>query len=317
MMVVKELTERNSEDIVSLLLKKCHSFSEVHANLFDNVPLKEQLLNRIDTFFQKNIGYGLFKNNTLNSFLFGFSDIPTLKGKEKGIYIPFWGHYTTNIDGKHFIELYSTLANDLVEKANHTHILSYFPNNLKLQEQLYVLGFGLLVIDAIRPMNPIPIKPLQSHFSLRAMNREDYDEITQIEKKFCSYLKSSPTFLYISNNDHPSPITDYLSESKQTFLIETNEEIVAVIRGVLGGSNFDLLEDPTTLAINYAYTNPNYRGLGLGIHLINEIVNWGRKNNVTRCTVDFESANILANRFWLAHFAPIGFSAIRRIDNRL
>ncbi len=110
---------------------------------------------------------------------------------------------------------------------------------------------------------------------------------------------------------------DFISDTNQTFVVEFEDKIVAATRGVIDSSNLDLLNHPKTIAINFAFTYPKLRGLGLGSHLVNEVLKSGQTHQCTRCTVDFESANLLANRFWLSHFTPIAYSAIRKIDNRL
>jgi len=316
MIKLKALTSNHISDIVHLILNKCKQANLIFPNLFDQIPIETNLSSMLDDFFVKNSGYGAFRNNELVSFLLGFSSIPHLKGQEQGIYIPLWGHYQSTIDDQQFFLLYRTLAQEIVNDGVFNHIITYLPNSSLLQEQLFTLGFGLLVIDAIRPLELISTKPLQSKFVVRTMTSDDFLEITQLETDFIADLQSSPTFLHSSPSDQSSPLSDFISDKNQTFVIEFDDKIVAASRGVLGSSNLDLLHHPQTIAINFAYTYPKFRGLGLGTHLVNEILKCGQTHQCTRCTVDFESANLTANRFWLSHFTSISFSAIRKIDNR-
>jgi len=317
MIEIKPLTPHHISDIIPLVLAKCKKANTIFPNLFNQTIINTSLISKLNDVLLNNSGYGAFQKDKLVAFLLGYSRIPKLKGQERGSYVPVWGHYINDLDDKTFYRLYHSLAQDWVKESVHNHIISYFPNNPSFQEQLYTLGFGLLVIDAIRSMELISAKSLQSKFIIRYMTPEDYQEMQQIEADFCSYMRSSPTFLHSFPSEPFPPQKEYISDKCQTFVVEHQSKIIAAIRGVLGNSNFDLLSHPQNIAINYAYTNLEFRGFGLGTHLINEVLKWGSSHQTTRCTVDFESANIIALRFWLSHFAPIAYSAIRKIDNRL
>jgi hypothetical protein len=54
----------------------------------------------------------------------------------------------------------------------------------------------------------------------------------------------------------------------------------------------------------------------LASNILGNVLNWGLKNNMKRCSVDFESANIEGRKFWLKHFNPVCYSAIRKLDDR-
>ena len=314
---IKSLTVEQIPSIIELISDKCMRADSIYACLFDNISIESFLKSKLRNFFTNNIGYGVFQDNKLVSFLLGYSNITQLKGNESGSYIPFWGHYIANKEEKHFLHLYQKLTQDWADNSVFNHIITYLPNNQNLQEQLYNLGFGLLVIDAIRAMALITLKPIKSEFHLRSITSDDQSEINELESNFCSYLRSSPTFLYSTEEESKSQMNEFISDIAQTFVIEYQGKIIAAIRGILGSSNLQILSHPKLISINFAFTDPKYRGEGLGTHLLKEILKWGLSKNAIRCTVDFESANILANRFWLRYFTPIAFSAIRKIDNRL
>jgi hypothetical protein len=40
---------------------------------------------------------------------------------------------------------------------------------------------------------------------------------------------------------------------------------------------------------------------------------WARESGYVRCAVDFESANLLASRFWPKHFETVGITVGRRL----
>ena len=76
--------------------------------------------------------------------------------------------------------------------------------------------------------------------------------------------------------------------------------------------------DARTVAITGAYTQPGARGGGIATALLRRALEWARTAGYERCSVDFESANILAERFWLGSgFRPVCYSVLRRVDERL
>ncbi|MHA1211212.1 MAG: GNAT family N-acetyltransferase [Candidatus Heimdallarchaeota archaeon] len=317
MIKIHPLTTNHISEIIHLSLTKWKQSNLLSSELYDSDLIEAFLTNSLNDVLAKHPGYGAFKTGKLVAYLLGYSRIPTLKGKEFGSYVPVWGHYISNNDFQMFSRLYSTLAKDWLENEVFTHIITSLSNQALLHENLYILGFGLLVIDAIRSMKQISNPPLASKFTLRPMSTDDYQSINHIEQDFQSYLQTSPTFLCTSSSNQSSPLSDFISDNRQTYIVEHQGVIVAAIRGVLGKSNFDLLSQPQSIAIDFAYTDPKFRGHGLGTHMVNEIIKFGQINQVSYCTVDFESANLLAKRFWLTHFLPIGYSSIRKIDNRL
>lgn len=317
MVEINSLTPDHKETIITIILAKCKKINLEHPELFDVKLVKTFLDNNLNEILSNRSGYGLFQKGKLVSFLLGYSSIPNLKGKERGAYIPIWGHYCSEENKKHFLQLYQKIAGDWLKNKVYTQLLTYFPNNKILEEQLYNLGFGLLVIDAFRSMNKISCKPLDKQFTVRSMISDDLEKIKNVDDNFHSYMNASPTFLHHNSRVQALSLTDFVDETNQTIVIETKGNIVAAIRGVFGSSNLDLLSYPKNVGINYAFTDLAYRGFGLGTHLLNEILKWGETKQASLCTVDFESANLLANRFWLTHFKPISFSAMRKIDNRL
>lgn len=313
----KPLTINHKSEIISLFKLKFKQAKTTLPNLFDDLLVDEFLNQKLDHLLINNTGFGIFHNNKLVSYLIGYSNIDSLKGKEKGVYIPIWGHFSNQEDKNHFYQLYLNLAQEWADNKIYNQILTYFPSFKLFQEQLYTLGFGLLVIDAIRPMDLIPNKDLQTSFLIRNLSPNEFADINKLDGDFSSYMHKSPTFLHVSPDLESSTYSDFMNERNQTFVVEYEGKIVAAMRGVLNSSNFDFLDTNKTIAINFAFTYHEFRGRGLGTHLLNAILDWGQKNKATRCTVDFESANLIANRFWLNHFSPIGYSAIRKIDNRI
>ena len=72
-----------------------------------------------------------------------------------------------------------------------------------------------------------------------------------------------------------------------------------------------IIRDPGTLSIVKAYTLPGARGKGVGNALLSHALAWGREQGFERCSVDYESANPPARRFWGRWFEPVVVSLMR------
>jgi hypothetical protein len=51
--------------------------------------------------------------------------------------------------------------------------------------------------------------------------------------------------------------------------------------------------------------------------LLAEATGWYRAKGYTRCSVDWESYNPSATKFWMKHFAPVCCSLIRHVESGL
>ena len=75
-----------------------------------------------------------------------------------------------------------------------------------------------------------------------------------------------------------------------------------------------IIRDPGTASIVKAYTLPEARGSGVATALLNHALAWAREQGYARCSVDFESMNPPARRFWLRCFKPVVVSLLRVVN---
>ena len=74
-----------------------------------------------------------------------------------------------------------------------------------------------------------------------------------------------------------------------------------------------IIRDEGTASITGAFTRADRRGQGVAAALLNAALAWAAGEGYVRCAVDFESANLLASRFWPRHFEVVGITLGRRL----
>jgi GNAT superfamily N-acetyltransferase len=73
------------------------------------------------------------------------------------------------------------------------------------------------------------------------------------------------------------------------------------------------VRDAGTASIDGAFTREDQRGGGVGAALLGAAARWARDRDAVRLGADFESANLLAVRFWTRWFTPVVVAYLRRL----
>jgi GNAT superfamily N-acetyltransferase len=74
-----------------------------------------------------------------------------------------------------------------------------------------------------------------------------------------------------------------------------------------------IVRDERTASISGAFVRPEHRRAGVADALLDAAVSWARDGGYERLAVDFETASLLATRFWTRHFRPVTYSLCRRL----
>ena len=93
-----------------------------------------------------------------------------------------------------------------------------------------------------------------------------------------------------------------------------NEPVAEIGIGPASKDACTIIRDKGTASITSGYTVPALRGDGVAGAVLDRALAWARAEGYTRCSVDFEAANVLARRFWLRHFQPLCISLNRCVN---
>jgi GNAT superfamily N-acetyltransferase len=213
---------------------------------------------------------------------------------------------------------------DWVRAGIRTHLVSATADDMVLRETLAWLGFGISVVDALAtteafgttPANP-PSDRAPSPPVVRLAGPADLGAVLALEIGLRDHLVDSPTYLVLGEPlDRSAWEVSLADPAFATFMaIDATAEAVGFLRiGPPADDVAPVVRDPGTASVSRAFTLADRRGAGIAAGLLGAAVAWAADRGAIRIGVDFESANVLATRFWTAHFSPVVLTHRRMLD---
>ena len=302
------------------------------------LPMLEALLQEAP----EGSGFAHIRNGELVGFLLGL-EIPDFMGRHT-IYSPEWANAALLDESWPIYEtLYTHWSAYWVAQRVFTHMVSLFANdwdvvdapiNCKFSNLNGIggnpwqwLGFGMLTVDGLRDLSPLP-QQVTGAFQVQrvlpdaqgAFSPDDLARLAQFDKALLAHVRAAPC-LWPHDVDEISSFTgdSWLSAPGNIlwFAYQGDEPL-----GYLGitPSSQDacaIIRDPGTASIVKAYTLPTARGGGVGAALLSHALAWAGEQGYQRCSVDYEAANPPARRFWGRWFEPVVFSLMRVVGEKL
>jgi GNAT superfamily N-acetyltransferase len=272
---------------------------------------------RLSALLQDHPGAAAMDGDTLVGYFAGYR-IDEFHGTQRGVFCPEWAHAAS---GARRAEVYHGLYDYMSRVWDGDGVvrtaLTLYADDEEALQTWHWHGFGLLVVDAMRPTTPVNAEPVPG-LEIRQATAEDADTYAELVSALGTYLATPPIFRY---NRGPAPrevFADRLAAPTRWVWLATCDG------GVCG---FVQAESPipsvtfsvqaeTSAGINGAYVRPEWRAKDVASALVDRVVSWARERGMETCSVDFESSNILARRFWLRHFRPVCYSLLRCVDER-
>jgi GNAT superfamily N-acetyltransferase len=179
------------------------------------------------------------------------------------------------------------------------------------------LGFGMLGIDALCDLGPLP--GAGADVEIERMGPDEIGLVELLELGLHRHLASSPSLIPLLIAGGRTAREEWLAQPDRALWIATQAREASAWLCVQPSKATVLpVESQTTAACTGAYTVPAARGSGMGSALLEHALAWAREQGYTHCAVEFETANLLATAFWLGRgFEPVCTSLERRIDPRL
>jgi GNAT superfamily N-acetyltransferase len=209
--------------------------------------------------------------------------------------------------------MWMALAQEWADRGIALHHIGHFAHDAALEETLYHLGFGALLVERLRDCSPLAGQPAAA---IRV--EPDATRLLALQVEHNGYYRRSPIFLEKPTDE--ATVLAELTESAEAgdvFFVydDRGEPDGYLIAGESAGDGEGLLLRQTNTAqVKSAYVRPGCRGQGVGAALLQQALAWARGQGYERLFVEHESANIYGSRFWARHFAPYVTFSMRYVD---
>lgn len=232
----------------------------------------------------------------------------------RGAYCPEWAH-GAQAEHKQAIyqALYRAAATQWAQHGCQVHAITLLAHDGAAERAWFWQGFGLTVVDAIRPMQPLGIAP-PIRMTIRPATVADSAMLVTLDAEHCLHYAQSPIFMAPRTGRDEDEWRQYLAKPLNCVWLALDGEHPVGFLSFTGGTEFDsvdLLCTAQVIGINGAYVRPAYRGQHVAVALLDAALRTYVAQGVTSCAVTFESFNPEAAAFWPRYFTPVCRSLLR------
>lgn len=249
--------------------------------------------------------------------------VPQLKGKDKGVYCPEWGHAVA-LDvrdrGRAYHLMYEAVGDLWVRDRRINHAITILAHDKDAVDAWFWNTFGLLVVDMVRGVEPVEVRP-DPAVRIGPATSGDVGRLFPVYAEHEAYYNRAPIWLPKEPMTDTAELAACIADPKTTVWLaeDTNDgSVLGMILHALEAEDAStVVRDPGTVACNGAYVVPAARSRGVGAMLLSAVVDWARDHGYARVSLDFEAANIYGGAFWRRHLTPVCYSVLRHVNDHI
>lgn len=271
-----------------------------------------EFLSLLSNLAEREGGVAALQDGQLVGFLTGYI-LPEFLGG-RSFYSPEWANAAILQNNQViYEEMYTAASPSWLASGCHQHILTIFANDLQGIQAFQWLGFGYIVIDGLRSLQPIPMVSASPSLEVRAATLEDLPAVSSLIAALDRHMAAAPIFW-----PHHTEVDNWLQQPENRLWLAVSDHEILGGMGIGPASTeaAQIIVDPGTASIVSAYTWEHARCRGVASALLQSCLSWAQEQGYARCAVDYESSNRLARRFWSRHFDPVCYSLFRYISTR-
>ena len=188
--------------------------------------------------------------------------LPDLRG-QKSTYSPEWANAAAADDtGRIYQDMYAVLSARWVADRFFAHFITLFALDDAGVDAWQWLGFGRVVVDALRDLSPVPAAP--AGVTVRRATPADLAVALPLWRGLWAHLQAAPVFLVDALEADPEEFAAWLNDpANALWLAYVNGEAVASLGiGPANRNACTVIRDPATASIVSAFTQPHARGGG-------------------------------------------------------
>lgn len=252
---------------------------------------------------------GAFNNGALTGFLGGFEHAWR---DSVAMFVPDWGWAA---ESREVLEALYTFAGAKWAAADtRAQFWRVFSHDTATLTALAWLGFGMMGVDAIRPAEPLD--PPRAAVVVRRAGPADIERVARLERGLREHLAAAPVFFPLQPPPSEDELLRILSDPlTNTLIAESDAMPLAMLR--IGPCSEEAplpIRSAGLASVTRAFTIVDARRSGVATALLAAAIEWARGRGYTHIGVDFESANVVARRFWLKHFDAVSYTVGRHVE---
>lgn len=283
----------------------------------------EQTIELLKSRVRRGAGLAAWEQERLAGYLTWYEVDDFRDTRRKAAYVPEWGHAASGEVMRVYQALYRSAGEQWQASGCQVHAITLLAHDEAAREAWFWNGFGLAVVDAVRPMQVIqpPEKtgsiPAGSGLIVRQALLADAQDLAELEAEHCRHYSAAPIHMAPRQVESPEEISAFLSEPPNSMWLALDGDRPAGFLRFSGASEgaAAVVASDQGAAIIGAYVRPEYRGRRAALALLNAAIQHYQGQGYTCCSVDFESFNPEAAVFWMRYFTPVCFSLFRTPEN--
>jgi GNAT superfamily N-acetyltransferase len=272
----------------------------------ETVPLLQRM-------FQNHSGLAAVEGGELLGYLMWFTIDNFRNSNRKAAYCPVWAHGASpEKQAVVYRALYRAASAQWAETGCEVHAVTLLAHNQDVLQTWFWSGFGLTVVDAVRPAVPLGIAD-RTGATVRQAQLDDAEILADLEAEHWHHYVAAPVFM---NPTPPSSAAEFVellqSPGGSAWLAFVDNKPAGYLRLEASSSGAaEIVAADTTISITGAYVIPALRGHKIAPALIDRALTHYSTQGYQACSVDFESINPEAAVFWMRYFDPASYSVLR------
>jgi GNAT superfamily N-acetyltransferase len=305
-------------DAAALFARGLRTLCETVPGMPDRLAAPGIAAQRLDEHLSRNDGVVALKNGRFAGYLTWFL-VDNFRGSQHlGEYCPEWGHGTNEEQPVEIYQaLYRAASRQWAEAHCQVHALTLLSHNRPAIEAWFWNGFGLIVLDAVRPLRGLDTSP-RTGPEVRKATPADVPALVELDAEHWRHYTQPPIFMPAhKSQDAEAALASITGQGNRVWLACDKGKPTAFIRFTGGGHDgIDSLDSPATVGISGAYVRPAYRGRGAVTAVLDAGLQEYAKQGYSCCGVTFESFNPEAAAFWPKYFHPVAYSLLRTPEDQ-
>lgn len=281
----------------------------------------DEFVPRLEWMAKEGALYGLTSARGMAAFL-GWFALDDYRNLGPGALTPDWSvgiapAYRQDSASRLMAPLVRRLLTDVFTAGLRVHAIGAPASSLEILDELSLLGWGRIVLDAARPAREL-LAHESGHCADASIRRAvpgDALSLSLLDAKLAKHIEAPPVLMPHAHGSDADEWASWLGEADTvTFVAERAGELIGFIKAAPPQMDVTwFVHGDETLAICGLWVNPGVRGRGLGHSLLDSLAVAALERGLSLVSVDCETHNPEARAFWLSRFTPVSWTLERRL----